>query len=258
MTRLLRGEFETPESPVRIEHLLVGARNDCEPVVREMHPEVGEAIDWLSRHSGARMTGTGSAVFAPFASRARAVEVSAEAPAPWRGLVARGLNRSPCSTSGADPRRGNRARPLRSTLGCSQAVRHGTLTPAFPGSNPGTQPIKLALASQPSGGRFSQAIKRPNRQDDWHRRIARLTKRRQDGWGVASAARTAAGRFVEHECLPRVLQLAGARFHRRPFHLQVLYRAWLFQYRNDTRNRLGTTSGSDQMAGNPMIGKNFS
>ena len=95
MTRLLRGGLETPESPVRIEHLLAGARNDCEPVVREMHPEVGEAIDWLSRHSGARMTGTGSAVFAPFASRARAVEVSAEAPAPWRGLVARGLNRSP-------------------------------------------------------------------------------------------------------------------------------------------------------------------
>ena len=95
MTRLLGGEPEAPRSPIRIEHLLSGARNDCEPLVRTMHPEVGEAIDWLSRHARARMTGTGATVFAPFASRARAVEIAAEAPAPWRGLVARGLNRSP-------------------------------------------------------------------------------------------------------------------------------------------------------------------
>jgi len=95
MSRLLRGRLETPESPVRIEHLLAGARNDCEPVVREMHPEVGEALDWLSRHARARMTGTGATVFAPFRSRERAVEVADRAPPPWRGLVVRGLNRSP-------------------------------------------------------------------------------------------------------------------------------------------------------------------
>ena len=95
MNDLLRDGFETPESPVRVEHLLAGARNDCEPVVREMHPEVGEAIDWLSHRARARMTGTGATVFAPFGSRERAVEVAGEAPAPWRGLVARGLNRSP-------------------------------------------------------------------------------------------------------------------------------------------------------------------
>ena len=95
MNDLLRDGFETPESPVRVEHLLASARNDCEPVVREMHPEVGEAIDWLSRHARPRMTGTGATVFAPFASRERAVEVAGEAPAPWRGVVARGLNRSP-------------------------------------------------------------------------------------------------------------------------------------------------------------------
>ena len=95
MNDLLRDVSETPESPVRIEHLLAGARNDCEPVVREMHPEVGEAIDWLSQYGRARMTGTGATVFAPFGSRARAVEVAGEAPPPWRGVVARGLNRSP-------------------------------------------------------------------------------------------------------------------------------------------------------------------
>ncbi len=95
MDRLLRGGSGTPEPPVRVERLLISARNDCEPVVREMHPEVGEAIDWLSQHARARMTGTGATVFAPFGSRERAVEVADGTPPPWRGLVARGLNRSP-------------------------------------------------------------------------------------------------------------------------------------------------------------------
>ncbi len=95
MNRLLGGESGTPEARGRVERLLVSAGNDCEPVVREMHPEVGEALDWLSRHARARMTGTGATVFAPFESRERAAEVADKTPAPWRGLVARGLNRSP-------------------------------------------------------------------------------------------------------------------------------------------------------------------
>ena len=95
MKDLLRGTSGTPESPVRIERLLVSARNDCEPVVREMHPEVGGALDWLSQHARARMTGTGATVFAPFGSRERAVEVAGAVPPPWLGVVARGLNRSP-------------------------------------------------------------------------------------------------------------------------------------------------------------------
>ena len=95
MKDLLRGTSGTPESPVRIERLLVSAGNDCEPVVREMHPEVGEAFDWLSHHARARMTGTGATVFARFGSRERAVEVAGAVPPPWLGVVARGLNRSP-------------------------------------------------------------------------------------------------------------------------------------------------------------------
>ena len=95
MNSPLRGGFETPASPVRVAHLLASTRNDCEPVVRAMHPEVGEALDWLSRYGAARMTGTGATVFAPFGSRERAVEVANSVPPPWRGLTARGLNRSP-------------------------------------------------------------------------------------------------------------------------------------------------------------------
>ena len=95
MRRFLRGGIEGSGSPIRIDHLLTAARNDCEPVVREMYPRVGEALDWLLLHGQARMTGTGAAVFAPFGTRERAAEVAGAVPAPWRGVVARGLNRSP-------------------------------------------------------------------------------------------------------------------------------------------------------------------
>lgn len=95
ISRLLRTGTENPESPVRIEQLLAATHNDCEPVVREMRPGVGEALDWLSQYSRARMTGTGATVFAPFDTRERAAEVAGAVPAPWYGLVTRGLNRSP-------------------------------------------------------------------------------------------------------------------------------------------------------------------
>ena len=104
MSGLLRGGCETPGTPVRVEHLLDSARNDCEPVVKEMHPEVGEAIDWLSRHGRARMTGTGATVFAPFGSREQAVEVAGSVPPPWRGLATQGLNRSPLLDFARRPR----------------------------------------------------------------------------------------------------------------------------------------------------------
>ena len=89
------------DTPVRIEPLLAATRNDCEPVARAMHPPVGEAVDWLSQYSRGRMTGTGATVFAPFGTREQALEVASRVPAPWRGLVARGLNRSPL-LAGAD------------------------------------------------------------------------------------------------------------------------------------------------------------
>ena len=95
ISRLLPSGTEGRESPARIERLIAVARNDCEPVVREMHPQVGEALDWLSRYSWARMTGTGATVFAPSGTRERAVEIARAVPPPWRGLVARGMNRSP-------------------------------------------------------------------------------------------------------------------------------------------------------------------
>lgn len=70
--------------------------NDCEPVARRLYAPVADALDWLgARADGARMTGTGACIFAPFEVEAHARAVAAEVPTPWRGFVARGVNRSP-------------------------------------------------------------------------------------------------------------------------------------------------------------------
>lgn len=72
-----------------------GGRNDCEAVVRKLFPAVGEALDWLGRHAPARLTGTGSCVFAKFSRVEDAERVAARVPDQWRAFVARGLDRSP-------------------------------------------------------------------------------------------------------------------------------------------------------------------
>jgi 4-diphosphocytidyl-2-C-methyl-D-erythritol kinase len=75
--------------------LQAGGRNDCEPVVRKRYPGVAGALDWLGRFGPARLTGTGSCVFAPMPDVAQADAVLAGKPAEWQGWVTRGLNRSP-------------------------------------------------------------------------------------------------------------------------------------------------------------------
>jgi 4-diphosphocytidyl-2-C-methyl-D-erythritol kinase len=72
-----------------------GGRNDCEPVVRALAPGVSEALEWLAREAPARLTGTGSCVFAAFGRAADAERVAARAPERWQSYVARGLNTSP-------------------------------------------------------------------------------------------------------------------------------------------------------------------
>ncbi|HEY6483088.1 MAG TPA: 4-(cytidine 5'-diphospho)-2-C-methyl-D-erythritol kinase [Steroidobacteraceae bacterium] len=72
-----------------------GGRNDCEPVVRAMVPEVAEALDWLDRFAPARLTGTGSCIFAAAASAIEAERLAARVPDRWTSYVARALNVSP-------------------------------------------------------------------------------------------------------------------------------------------------------------------
>ncbi len=93
--------FKLPEltrntAPIKIRDFFAGSGgNDCESAVRAHYPAVAAALDWLDEYSPARMTGTGACVFAAFDIEARAREVAALTPSPWRGFVAHGLNCSP-------------------------------------------------------------------------------------------------------------------------------------------------------------------
>jgi 4-diphosphocytidyl-2-C-methyl-D-erythritol kinase len=70
-------------------------RNDCEAVVRARYPQVAAALEWLGRSAPARMTGTGSCVFASFERAVDAERVAARVPEEWTSYVARGVQRSP-------------------------------------------------------------------------------------------------------------------------------------------------------------------
>lgn len=86
--------------PLKIMRFLEGqGRNVFEPVVKNKHPEVAEALSWLSDFSQARLTGSGSCIFARFSEKNVAQDVLNELPSRWHGFVAKGLNKSPLYTS---------------------------------------------------------------------------------------------------------------------------------------------------------------
>lgn len=75
-----------------------GGRNDCQPLVEKLYPEVKNALSWLSHttdeaQTKPRMSGTGASVFASFTSADVAQNILAQSP--WPGFVAKGINRSP-------------------------------------------------------------------------------------------------------------------------------------------------------------------
>lgn len=69
--------------------------NDFVGVVRRRYPPVAAALDWAGRFGPARLSGSGASVFVNFAARDAANAARAALPAGWRGVVAKGLNRSP-------------------------------------------------------------------------------------------------------------------------------------------------------------------
>jgi 4-diphosphocytidyl-2-C-methyl-D-erythritol kinase len=96
-----REMFAAPEltrdtKPLKITAFFAGlGRNDLEPVVRARFPEVARALEWLAGHGAARMSGSGSSVFAAFGREEEARAVAAKVPGEWRALAVRGLDRHP-------------------------------------------------------------------------------------------------------------------------------------------------------------------
>jgi 4-diphosphocytidyl-2-C-methyl-D-erythritol kinase len=75
-------------------------RNVCTPVVVKNYPEVSQAIDIINKYSIAKMSGTGSSVFAGFDTENQARDVLQKIRQNheiegWQSFVAQGLNRSP-------------------------------------------------------------------------------------------------------------------------------------------------------------------
>jgi 4-diphosphocytidyl-2-C-methyl-D-erythritol kinase len=83
MRALLKGQLEQP------------LRNDLQPVVCDLYPEVARHISWLGNFGKAMMTGSGACVFAEFASRNQAEAVMRQLPHEMRGEVAQGLAKHP-------------------------------------------------------------------------------------------------------------------------------------------------------------------
>ncbi|WP_110710311.1 4-(cytidine 5'-diphospho)-2-C-methyl-D-erythritol kinase [Salinicola sp. CR57] len=70
-------------------------RNDCESIVRALHPEVDRALDWLGQYGNAMLTGTGACVFCPLDGETQADQVLQQVPDEWQAFKARGCNPSP-------------------------------------------------------------------------------------------------------------------------------------------------------------------
>lgn len=83
----------TPASSIR-PALADEGRNDCEPLVRALYPEVDKAMNLLNKFATAKLTGTGGCVFAAFANRQAAEQAQLETPKQWVSFVAKGANTS--------------------------------------------------------------------------------------------------------------------------------------------------------------------
>jgi 4-diphosphocytidyl-2-C-methyl-D-erythritol kinase len=70
-------------------------RNDLAPIVAARHAGVRAALAFLGQRASARLTGSGSCVFAAFGDEAQAGAALAGLPATWQSFIARGLDRSP-------------------------------------------------------------------------------------------------------------------------------------------------------------------
>lgn len=89
-------ELTRDSKTIKITSFFTGlGHNDLEPVVCSRFPQVVHALDWLRAYGDARMSGSGSSVFAAVADEAQARSIAEKVPAGWRGFAVRGLDRHP-------------------------------------------------------------------------------------------------------------------------------------------------------------------
>ncbi len=82
--------------PLTMTHYQFGqGHNDFEPIARMDFSPIADALDWLNTFAPARMSGTGSTVFAAFDTREEASRIVALSPGQFQAVVAKGLNHSP-------------------------------------------------------------------------------------------------------------------------------------------------------------------
>lgn len=86
-------------STITIRDFLAGqTENVCEKPVREMYPEVDQALTELARYcenGESKLTGTGACVFAAFDNREQAEKAFSELSEKWDGFIAKGMNQTP-------------------------------------------------------------------------------------------------------------------------------------------------------------------
>ncbi|MFO1257990.1 MAG: 4-(cytidine 5'-diphospho)-2-C-methyl-D-erythritol kinase [Gammaproteobacteria bacterium] len=82
----LRGDCEQQSSLLK---------NDFEPVARARYPQVAEALDWLDQFGGARLSGSGSSVFALFEREEQARAVAEQVPEHMTGWIVKTKTISP-------------------------------------------------------------------------------------------------------------------------------------------------------------------
>jgi 4-diphosphocytidyl-2-C-methyl-D-erythritol kinase len=70
-------------------------KNDLQDVATRLFPPVAEAVEWLSGHGAARMTGSGACVFSAFSSEQEAEQVLSQVPAKWKAWKTRSLTKHP-------------------------------------------------------------------------------------------------------------------------------------------------------------------
>ncbi|MGZ9057506.1 4-(cytidine 5'-diphospho)-2-C-methyl-D-erythritol kinase, partial [Methylomagnum sp.] len=82
--------------PIKMRDFLAGQHeNHCLTVVTSLYPEVGKALDDLSRFGPAQLTGTGACVFAAFSDESQARKAVKDLGESWSVFVAKGVNSSP-------------------------------------------------------------------------------------------------------------------------------------------------------------------